>query len=83
MFTHRHAFGSTGGDKPASEELAADYLQDLKNQFPQVFAEPKFPIVRDNSVHFEHRIRLKDEAAPPPRRKIYPLDQEELAELKK
>ena len=83
MFTHRHAFGSTGGDEPVSEQLAANCLQDLKTQFPSVFAEPQFPIVRDDSVHFEHRIRLKDEAAPPPRRKIYPLDQEELAELKK
>ena len=83
MLTHRHTFGSTGGDEPVSEQLAADCLQDLKTQFPSVFAEPQFPIVRDDSVHFEHRIRLKDEAAPPPRRKIYPLDQEELAELKK
>lgn len=83
MFTHRHAFGTTGGDKPVSDKLAADCLQDFKDKFPSVFADPVFPIVRDASVQFEHRIRLKDESAPPPRRKIYPLDQTELAELKK
>ena len=83
MFTHRHAFGTSGGDQPVSEQLASDCLQELKAHYPSVFAEPKFPIVHNNSVHFEHRIRLKDESAPPPHRKIYPLDQEELAELKK
>ena len=39
--------------------------------------------MHDNSVHFENGIRLKDESAPPSHRKIYPLDQEELAKLKK
>ena len=80
---HGHAFGSTRGDKLVSEQLAADCFWDLKTQFPNVFAEPQFPIVRDDSVHFEHQIRLKDKAVPPPHCKIYPLDQEELAELKK
>ena len=37
-------------------------------------AELKFPVVKDDLVHFEDRIRLKDEAAPPPHCKIYPLD---------
>ena len=32
---------------------------------------------------YEHCIRLIDESAPPPRRKIYPLDEHELTELKK
>ena len=82
MFTHRHAFGTSGGDQPVSEQLASDCLQELKAHYPSVFAKPKFPIVRDNLVHFEHRIRLKDESAPPPYHKIYPLDQEELAKLK-
>ena len=31
---------------------------------------------------FQHRIRLKDESADPPRRKIYPLDAVESAALK-
>lgn len=31
----------------------------------------------------EHKIPLKDENAPPPKRKIYPLDNDELVELKK
>ena len=83
MFTHCHAFGTSGGDQPVSEQLASDSLQELKAHYPSVFAEPKFPIVCDNSVHFEHRIRLKDESAPPPHRKTYPSHQEELAELKK
>ena len=39
--------------------------------------------MHDNLVHFEHRIRLKDESAPLTHHKIYPLDQEKLAELKK
>ena len=50
---------------------------------PTVFSEPVFPIERENPELYEHRIRLKDEAAQPPRRKIYPLDPNELAELKK
>ena len=48
-----------------------------------MFADPKFPIKRENPHLYEHRIRLKDESAPPPRRKIYPLDEVELAELKR
>ena len=32
---------------------------------------------------YEHRICLIDESAPPPQRKIYPLDETKLAELKK
>ena len=32
---------------------------------------------------YEHRIRLIDESAPPPQRKVYPLDETKLAELKK
>ena len=31
---------------------------------------------------YELHIRLKDKSEPPPRRKIYPLDQRELDELK-
>ena len=37
----------------------------------------------NDSVHTQHRIRLKDKSDPPPHQKIQPLDQEELTELKK
>ncbi len=48
-----------------------------------MFAEPTFPIDRAGTgVDFEHEIRLKDESADPPKRKLYPLDNVELAELK-
>ena len=57
-------------------------LQELQACHPTVFAEPGFPIIRNNPTLYEHRIRLKDESEPPPRQKIYPLDQKELAELK-
>ncbi len=83
LFTHRHAFGEGGGDKPVSEKLASETLAGLKAKFCSVFSEPEFPIERDGTDKFEHRIRLKDESAPPPRRKIYPLDPTELAELRK
>ena len=62
--------------------VSATMLQELQACHPSVFAEPGFPIVRDNPTLYEHKIRLKDESEPPPRRKIYPLDQKELAELK-
>ena len=39
--------------------------------------------MRGDSVHFKLGIRLKDKAAPPLCRKIYPLDWEKLEELKK
>ena len=34
-------------------------------------------------LQFEHTVPLVDETAPPPKRKLYPLDQRELEELKK
>ena len=83
MFTQCHAFGTSGGDQLGSEQLASDCLQELKTHYPSIFAKPKFPIVCYNLVHFDHGIRLKDESAPPPYCRIYPLDQEELAKLKK
>lgn len=57
-------------------------LDELQRTYPAVFQEPAFPIQRPNPKMYEHKIRLKDEDAPPPRRKIYPLDQKELEELK-
>ena len=47
-----------------------------------MFAEPRYPVERPNNELYEFRIRLQDETADPPRRKIYPLDARELEELK-
>ena len=46
-----------------------------------MFAEPVFPI--DRTDLFKHTIPLVDERKPPPKRKLYLLDQNELEELKK
>jgi hypothetical protein len=55
----------------------------LKLKYPEVFVEPKYPVNRDKcSNNIEHEIRLKDESAAPPKRRIYPLDNAELEELK-
>ena len=49
-----------------------------------MFEEPAYPVDRsDCPVQFEHQIPLIDESAPPPKRRLYPLDGVELAELKK
>ena len=61
LFTHRHAFGEGGGDKPISDELVSKTLAGLKAKYGSVFLEPEFPIARDGALKFEHRIRLKDE----------------------
>lgn len=56
----------------------------LKTKYPEVFCEPKYPVDRsDGPMKFEHAIPLVDENASPPKRKLYPLDTVELAELKK
>lgn len=56
-------------------------MQMLKHTFGNVFTEPKFPIKRDETM--QHKIELKDPQAPPPKRRLYPLAEDELAELKK
>ena len=49
-----------------------------------MFSEPQYPVDRSNcEQQFEHNIKLVDDKAPPPKRRIYPLDNVELAELKK
>ncbi len=49
-----------------------------------MFEEPTYPVDRSSCpVQFEHKIPLIDESAPPPKRRLYPLDGVELAELKK
>jgi hypothetical protein len=53
-------------------------------KYPEVFVEPKFPVQRAKcSADIKHEIRLKDETSAPPKRRIYPLDNAELEELKK
>ncbi len=45
-----------------------------------MFSEPTYPVKRSDEM--KHKIRLIDETRPPPKRKLYPLDETELAELK-
>lgn len=42
-----------------------------------------YPVVRDNdAIDFKHYIHLKDPTKDPPKRRLYPLDESELVELK-
>ena len=68
------------GDTTTLGALAKDTLADLKREFPRVFEEPTYPVERPPL--FQHHIRLKDKTKDPPRKKLYPLDQVELAALK-
>ena len=55
----------------------------MKAKYPEVFAEPKYPVSREGTgADIKHEIRLIDESAAPPKRRIYPLDNAELEELK-
>ena len=45
-----------------------------------MFTEPTYPINRDKPI--EHEIRLIDENKEPPKKRLYPLDTDELKELK-
>jgi hypothetical protein len=85
-FTHRAAFGEVGlGDSHGElKQLAADTVAHLQRCFPEVFKEPKYPVDRGPELNrfFEHKIDLVDPDLPPPRRKLYPLDDIELKELK-
>ena len=86
-FTHRSAHGGNDDADVAHGQfdvLATQQLEKLKQKYPSVFAEPVYPVDRtDCPVLFEHAIPLKDESAAPPKRRLYPLDSVELAELKK
>ena len=63
--------------------LATESMTELKTKYPEVFVDPVYPVDRsDCPAQFEHSIPLVDESAPPPKRKLYPLDTTELAELK-
>ena len=45
-FTHRHAFGTSGGDEVINSDLSASTIADLKRLYPDVFSEPVFPVHR-------------------------------------
>ena len=47
-----------------------------------MFAEPVYPIQHEDDKVYAFRIPLKDSLKDPPRKKLYPLDAAELAELK-
>ena len=47
-----------------------------------MFAEPVYPIQRGDGKVYAFHIPLKDPLKDPPRKKLYPLDAAELAELK-
>ena len=86
FFTHCHTIGASSytGDNEIIDKQGADkLLAALKRQYPQVFGEPTFLIQQPVEQHFEHHIQLNNPSIPPPRYKIYPLDQTEQAELKK
>ena len=83
-FTHRTAHGELGdggkhGVYDAEAKVELDYL---KTNFASVFADPVYPIQCDNDKVYEFRILLKDQLKDLPRKKLYPLDKEELEELK-
>ncbi len=86
-FTHRTSHGESGDadeDKGKFSKLANDTLSRLQQKYPEVFAEPKYPVSREGcAVDIRHEIRLKDADSAPPKRRIYPLDNQELEELKK
>lgn len=77
-FTHRAAHGSEGTVRKSSK--GEQLLDQVEMEFPSVFAEPTYPITEGRDPF---RIKLVDEAAVPPRRKLYPLSELELTELRK
>ena len=83
-FTHRHAHGDLGdgGDHGVYDTEAGKQLEKLKSKYANVFAEPQYPLRRGGDPVYAFRIPLKDQLKDPPRKKLYPLDADELAELK-
>lgn len=54
-------------------------MKKLVQEYPSVFAEPSYPPPKRP---VEHQIKLRDPAASVPRKKLYPLTEQELQELK-
>ncbi len=76
-FTHRTAHGGDADREALHGDLTnlADVeLRRLKQKYKSVFAEPQYPVDRSGGTVFEHSIPLKDADAPPPKRRLYPLD---------
>ena len=67
-------------DSTTLTSLAESTLSMLKREYSAVFKEPTFPIERP--PHMRHKIELSDPTAPPPKRRLYPLSEAELQELK-
>ena len=83
-FTHQHAHGDLGGggDHGVYDMEAKKQLEALKTKYADVFLEPQSPLRRGGDPVYAFRIPLKDQQKDPPRKKLYPLDADELAELK-
>ena len=84
-FTHCTLHGDIGeGDQHGEyADEAQKMLTELKSVHSSVFADPKYPIDHYSlGVNFDHEIKLKDPSKDPPKRKLYPLNAEDLAELK-
>ena len=83
-FTHHHAHGDLGegGDHGVYDAEAKQQLEELKLKYSDVFQEPSYPLRRGGDPVYAFRIPLKDQQKDPPRKKLYPLDADELAELK-
>lgn len=47
-----------------------------------MFADPTYPITREHNERYEFHVPLKDPSKDPPRKKLYPLTEEELVDLK-
>ena len=76
-YIHRAAHGSeTIGIKSAASERLLD---NLEREFPQVFAEPVYPI---NKGRNPFRIKLVNKVVQPKCRKLYPVSELELQELR-
>ena len=75
-FTHRAAHG---GEVEHRFEGSKELLTELESEFPNVFAEPTFPITANRTPF---TIPLVDPAVAPPRCKLYPLSGLELEALK-
>ena len=56
---HRTSHGTHGAGDIGNKELADSLMVQLKHAYPRVFADPTFPIEREDP-DFYHRIRLID-----------------------
>ena len=76
-FTHRAAHSDTA-DKVVNVK-SKQLLDELEVWYPQVFKGPTYPVI-ENRV--PRTIPLVDRMIPPLKRKLYPLSELELEELR-